>query len=182
MLQPGASGQWCIGMGLGLTGQSIRQVVQVGFDQVQRGPQLQDQTGVHCVLAGGAKMHITLGFGYATGDHLAQGLDQRDSRIAGTADGFCQRRKIVALRLAGGLDGSHCDLGNQPHGRFGARQGSLEIEHTLHPATVGKHFAHGCCGEVGIEQLIARSRVHLQILQQVNDRGAGTLPVSADAG
>ncbi|MNE08021.1 hypothetical protein D3C80_1006640 [compost metagenome] len=156
--------------------------MQVALDQAQGCTQLQDQAGVHRILAGGTQMHITLGFRHATGDHLAQRLDQWNRRIASNADGFGQRGKVVTLGLTGGDDRRHRHLRNHPHGRFGARQGRFEIKHALHPATVGKHLAHGGCSEVGIEQLIARSRVHFQVLQQVNDRGAGTPPVLASAG
>ncbi|MNZ56905.1 hypothetical protein D3C78_748650 [compost metagenome] len=161
MLQPGATGQGGLCVGLGLAGQGIRQPRQIRFDQCQRRPQLQHQAGVHGILAGGAQVHITLGLRDATGNHLAQRLDQRDRRVTGHRNGFGQRGKVIALGMAGGFDRCHRHLGDNPGGRFGTGQGCFEIKHALHPATVAEDLAHPLRGEIGIEQLIARSLLQI---------------------
>ncbi|MNQ89710.1 hypothetical protein D3C85_1050250 [compost metagenome] len=174
-----------------LAGQSNPQSRQVGFDQAQRIAQLQDQSGVHDVLAGRPKVHVALGCGIAQGNLFAQGLDQGNRRIACQGNGLAEGLKIVEVGLAGRLDRCHRCLRDNSDAGLGARQCGLEIEHALHTALVAEHLPHAAGSEVGIEQLVARWLAHSKILnararcgarEQINDRGAGTPPVWAGAG
>ncbi len=105
-------------------------------------------------------MHVALGFSAACGNLFAQRLDQRNCRIAGTADGDSQRVEIEQPCVAAQLDvGDHLGR-DQADACLCTSQRSLEIEHALHPALIRKNLAHFGLHEVGIEKLIARS-VHI---------------------
>lgn len=166
VLQPGTPHQRRVGMLQCLTGQGVGQLGEVAFYQRQGIAQLQYQAAVHRILAGGAQVHVALGFRHAAGDHLAQRLDQRDRRVAGDGDGLRQGLHIVALGLAGRLDGHHRRVRHQPCGRLGTGQGGFEVEHALQPPAIGEDLAHGRRGEVGIEQLVAHA-MSLMIMVQV---------------
>ncbi|MNE36651.1 hypothetical protein D3C80_1304700 [compost metagenome] len=161
MLQPGASGQRRGGVALGLHGEILGQRGQLGFEQGDGGAQLQHQAAVHGVLAGGAEVHVALGLGVHGGDLPAEGLDQRDRRVAGAGDGDGQRFDVIGFGTAGGGDGRHGGGRDQPDRRLGARQRGLEIEHALQATAVAEHRTHRRAGEVGIEQLVAQDGVIL---------------------
>lgn len=68
--------------------------------------------------------------------------------------------------MAGGLDGRHGAVRHQPDGRFGARQGSLEIEHALQATAIAEDLAHGGRCEVNVEELVGHA-TSLMIMMQV---------------
>ncbi len=165
MLQPGAPGQRRGDVTPGLGSEGFPQLHQISFDQFQRAAQLQHQAGVHCILAGRAQMHVTLGFGIALGDLLAQRLDQRNRRIPCRGNGLTKRGEVVMLGPTCRFDRRNSRLRNQANPCLGPGQCRFEIKHGLNPALIAEHLTHVACSEVGIEQLIARSLVHKQSLQ-----------------
>ncbi|MCY1519544.1 hypothetical protein D9M68_542980 [compost metagenome] len=157
LLQPGAPGQGRIGEALGLHGQGLGQAGEVLLQQRGGGAQLQHQAAVHGVLAGGAEVDVTFGFGALGSNALAQGLHQRNGGVAGAGDGLGQGGVVVEFGLAGGGYGRHGVFRDQAHAGLGTRQGRLEVQHALHAPLVGEDRAHGGLGEVGIEELVARA-------------------------
>lgn len=160
VLQPGASGQGCVGMPCGLVRQGHGKTLQILLEQGQRATQLQHQAAVHGVLAGGAEVNVAFGLGVASRHLAAQRLDQGDRRVAGIGDRLGQCQRVVQLGAAGRLDRRHRRRGNHPDPRLGASQGGLEIEHALQAAPVGEHRAHRRRREVGVEQLVGGYVAH----------------------
>ena len=115
---------------------------------------MQDQAAVHHILAGSAQMHIALGFGCAAGNLLAQRLDQRDRRVAGTGDGQAQRCKIVEFCATRRCNRGKRRVRNHPDPGLRPGQCRFDVEHGLYPAMIAKHLPHSLGRKVRIEQLI----------------------------
>ncbi len=156
MLQPGAPGHRDLGMARGLVGQRVAETAQVRLEQREGLTQLQDQPGVHGILAGGAQVHVFLGIRVVGRNLPAERLDQRNRRIAGRGDRLGQCAQVVVLGMTGRLDGVDRSGGDHLGPRFGPGQRRLEIQHALHTAAVGKHLTHRGAGEIDIEELVAR--------------------------
>jgi hypothetical protein len=98
--------------------------------------QLQNQAGVHRVLAGGAPMHEARGLGIVGRHQRRQPLDDRDGGVAGRRRGCGQLADIEQLGAGLGVDRGHRRCRDDPQPRLGGRESRLEVQHALQAATV----------------------------------------------
>ena len=83
VLKPGTSDKESFAMQFGKLDQGDDDGIQIFFDQTQSGAQLENQSGIECVLAGSAVMHVTQGIGRVARDNCIELFKKRDGKIAG---------------------------------------------------------------------------------------------------
>jgi hypothetical protein len=159
LLHPGARRDGSAAMFARQMGERGGKALGLFVNHVERAARLQDQAGVHGVLAGGAPVDKSHGLRVAFPHQRGELFDQRDGRIARDAAGaseFCGVEQFNAALRSN-------DLGRRPRNHAGARFGSgqcgFEIEHSLKARAVVEQRVHRFPSKEWIEQIHALSLI-----------------------
>jgi 4-hydroxybenzoyl-CoA thioesterase len=131
--------------------------IQIGFDYVNRRAQLENQSGIECVLAGGAVVHIAQCIGGAATHDRIELFQERNGEITGCGHGLRKGRQIKKLDPAGRTD-CFCSSGRDySAASLSPRQSCFEIKHGLDRSRIAeKRFDRGRVEEA-VQKVHAKS-------------------------
>jgi len=146
------------GSGAMLIGESDEGIGETGkfcADEIENIADLQDESRVDRILAGGTPVNKTSGILVVTRRSVGQSFDQRDCGVSSECDLGSEIRNIQVQSVAVLRDFARAALGNNASAGFGGRQSGLKGEHGAKAGLAGENLFERSVGEKSVEEVHA---------------------------